>query len=65
MLGLVLEARRATLILDLAPFGSLWATLTDTALFPQPFPASLQVAWLSDVCYGLSHLHSKLVRHKV
>ena len=65
--GLVVEPMRLVIIMDLAPFGSLWAVLSSFDLFPArpgAFPPSLVVAWVKDIANGLAHLHHHCVRHK-
>ncbi len=51
------------IIMELAPFGSLWSLVQDRFSYPL-IPVSLSVAWLSDLIDAIKHIHSKGVVHK-
>ncbi len=51
------------IILEFAPYGSLWDMVTNRVSYPA-IPFSLSLSWLSDLSDALKHVHSKFVVHK-
>ena len=63
--GLAVDPARVLIVLEMAPFGSLWDVLAGSGgALSKEMPVSLLVAWMVDLCYGVAHLHSKRVKHK-
>ena len=62
--GFVHQVDRTLVVLELAPYGSLWEILYDDANFPSAFPFSLSVGWVKDLASALSHMYRKNVKHK-
>lgn len=61
--GYVPDLKQILLVLELAPYGSLWSMARNQVSYPS-LPLSLIVAWLTDVCDALKFIHSKKVVHK-
>ncbi len=61
--GFVPDLKEFTIVLELAPYGSLWEVVSNHTSFPViSFP--LMCAWLSDLIDAVAHMHSKNVTHK-
>ncbi len=61
--GFIPDLKEFTIVLELAPYGSLWDMVANHASFPAlPFP--LVISLLTDVADALNYLHQMNVTHK-
>eukprot|EP01034_Spumella_vulgaris_P037376 gene37376-46114_t len=61
--GYLFDPKKFTIVMELAPFGSLWDLLDDFVTVPS-IPFTLSVTWMTTLCDALVHIHSKGVVHK-
>ena len=60
--GFAHDVHCTLLVLEFAPFGSLWEMLCDSATYPT-LPLSLLISWVFDISHALISLFEKGVRH--
>ena len=60
--GFAHDVHRTLLVLELAPFGSLWEMLCDYTTYPT-LPMPLRISWLRDISCALISLFEKGIRH--
>ena len=60
--GFAHDVHRTFIVLELAPYGSLWDILKDNSYFPS-LPISLMVAWMRDIAHAICVLHRKAIKH--
>eukprot|EP01034_Spumella_vulgaris_P038426 gene38426-47445_t len=61
--GYLFDPKKFTIVMELAPFGSLWDLLDDFVTVPS-IPFTLCVTWMTTLADALVHIHSKGVVHK-
>lgn len=63
--GFVHDVDKTLVVLEYAPYGSLWELLSDGRAFPSPasLPFSLSLGWIKDLCSAAAHMYAKKVKH--
>jgi serine/threonine protein kinase len=63
--GFVHDVDKTLVVLEFAPYGSLWELLCDDLAFPSAtsLPFSLSLGWIKDLCSAAGHMYAKGVKH--
>ena len=61
--GYVHDVTQTLVVLEFAPYGSLWELLCDEGAFPTTQPFSLSLGWIKDLCSAAAHMFKRGVKH--